>query len=288
LRQRRYWGKLIGTAGGWFFFDITFYGNALFQPTVLAAVFNVEKGAEGGAPPVTGDLAHNLCAQMAVVGAIGLPGYYVAVWLMDSMGRRRIQMQGFLLMAITFATLGLAYEQLELSAAGRIAMLFLYGLTFFFSNFGPNSTTFILPSETFPQEVRSTLNGFSAACGKLGATIGSSSFKPLKDALTNSYGEAAGLRWTMIACACVALAGFLVTFIFVEDRRGIAMSGGGPVGGSNSMDREAIEDGDGDGDVESGARPDDASASLITSTDLDDEESSTVGPEARIRRSEAK
>jgi len=153
LRQRRYWGKLIGTAGGWFFFDITFYGNALFQPTVLAAVFNVEKGAEGGAPPVTGDLAHNLCAQMAVVGAIGLPGYYVAVWLMDSMGRRRIQMQGFLLMAITFATLGLAYEQLELSAAGRIAMLFLYGLTFFFSNFGPNSTTFILPSETFPQEV---------------------------------------------------------------------------------------------------------------------------------------
>ncbi len=34
LRQRKYWGKLVGTAGGWFLFDITFYGNALFQPTV--------------------------------------------------------------------------------------------------------------------------------------------------------------------------------------------------------------------------------------------------------------
>jgi MFS family permease len=34
LRQRKYWGKLLGTAGGWFLFDITFYGNALFQPTV--------------------------------------------------------------------------------------------------------------------------------------------------------------------------------------------------------------------------------------------------------------
>lgn len=32
-------------------------------------------------------------------------------------------------------------------------LLFLYGLTFFFANFGPNSTTFILPSETFPAEV---------------------------------------------------------------------------------------------------------------------------------------
>jgi hypothetical protein len=33
--MRSYWGKLMGTAGGWFLFDITFYGNSLFQPTVL-------------------------------------------------------------------------------------------------------------------------------------------------------------------------------------------------------------------------------------------------------------
>ena len=33
--MRTYWGKLMGTAGGWFLFDITFYGNSLFQPTVL-------------------------------------------------------------------------------------------------------------------------------------------------------------------------------------------------------------------------------------------------------------
>ena len=33
--MRTYWGKLLGTAGGWFLFDITFYGNSLFQPTVL-------------------------------------------------------------------------------------------------------------------------------------------------------------------------------------------------------------------------------------------------------------
>ena len=36
LRIRKYWGKLVGTAGGWFFFDITFYGNSLFQPTARA------------------------------------------------------------------------------------------------------------------------------------------------------------------------------------------------------------------------------------------------------------
>lgn len=56
-----------------------------------------------------------------------------------------------------------------------------YGLTFFFANFGPNSTTFILPSETFPAEVRTSLNGFSAAMGKAGAAIGSAMFLPLAD-----------------------------------------------------------------------------------------------------------
>lgn len=39
-------------------------------------------------------------------------------------------------------------------------------LTFFFSNFGPNSTTFMLPSLTFPDQVRGSLNGISAASGK--------------------------------------------------------------------------------------------------------------------------
>lgn len=27
LQRREYWGKLLGTAGSWFLFDVTFYGN---------------------------------------------------------------------------------------------------------------------------------------------------------------------------------------------------------------------------------------------------------------------
>merc|ERR1712125_240325 len=40
LRNPRYWRPLIGCAGGWFLFDITFYGNTLFAPTVLKDVFH--------------------------------------------------------------------------------------------------------------------------------------------------------------------------------------------------------------------------------------------------------
>ena len=47
-----------------------------------------------------------------------------------------------------------------------------YALILFFANFGPNSTTFILPTEIFPTRLRSTCNGISAAGGKCGAIIG--------------------------------------------------------------------------------------------------------------------
>ena len=186
--------------------DITFYGNSLFQPAVLHLVFNA---TDSGVPqPIAGGLGSNVCLQMALVAAIGLPGYYVAVALMDRLGRRNIQLQGFLFMALAFGALGLWLEELQ-----RVPMLMLaiYAPTFFFSNFGPNSTTFILPSETFPTHLRTTLNGFSAASGKLGATIGSAVFKPLESAI--------GLSYTMLACAGVSLVGFVITAIYVEDRR---------------------------------------------------------------------
>lgn len=49
--------------------------------------------------------------------------------------------------------------------------MFLYCLANFFQNFGPNTTTFVIPGEVFPTRYRSTAYGLSAACGKLGAIV---------------------------------------------------------------------------------------------------------------------
>ena len=101
---------------------------------------------------------------------IALPGYWVATYLMDSWGRKKIQKFGFFCMMVTYAILA---GCLHGGVTNGPLLLIIYGLTFFFSNFGPNSTTFILPSESFPAECRASLNGFSAAMGKTGAAIGS-------------------------------------------------------------------------------------------------------------------
>ena len=88
--------------------------------------------------------------------------------------------------------------------------LFIFGLTFFFQNFGPNCSTFIIPSEIYPSAVRATCHGLSAAFGKIGAIVGAAGFPACIDALR--------LDGVMYVCAGIAVAGFLVT-IGLLDRK---------------------------------------------------------------------
>lgn len=82
----------------------------LFQSTVLRDVFHVK---DGKSTTITGDLKVNLCWQMLVVALIGLPGYYIAMYFMESLGRKNIQLQGFFFMAVVFAILGIWEDDLE-------------------------------------------------------------------------------------------------------------------------------------------------------------------------------
>jgi PHS family inorganic phosphate transporter-like MFS transporter len=211
ISNREHWWALCGTAGGWFLFDITFYGNSLFSPTVLQYVFDHGSKQKGS---IHDQMVHNFLVYL-----IALPGYWVATYLMDSWGRKNIQKFGFGMMFVTYGILALllGYNDKDHVENHGGVLLFIYGLTFFFSNFGPNSTTFILPSESFPAECRASLNGFSAAMGKTGAAIGSAAFKPLSKSI--------GVPWVLGICAFISILGLVVTHIFVEDRRGLAMKG---------------------------------------------------------------
>jgi len=50
--------------------------------------------------------------------------------------------------------------------------LIIYGSSYFFTEFGPNATTFVYPSEIFPVKVRTTGHGIAAAMGKIGGFLG--------------------------------------------------------------------------------------------------------------------
>merc|ERR1712166_1525845 len=88
--------------------------------------------------------------------------------------------------------------------------LVLYSLTFLFTDFGPNVTTFIIPVEVFPTAQRATCHGISAAICKTGAIVGVMLFKPLQNA--------AGVEAVFFGCALVSLAGWIWTMCLVDDK----------------------------------------------------------------------
>jgi hypothetical protein len=86
--------------------------------------------------------------------------------------------------------------------------LLVYGVSYFFTEFGPNMTTFVMPSELYPVSMRATGHGISAGIGKLGAFIGVFLFPVLQSSL--------GLRGTLLLTAGVALGGLALTLVLPE------------------------------------------------------------------------
>lgn len=84
----------------------------------------------------------------------------------------------------------------------------------FFQNFGPNTTTFIIPGETFPTRYRGTAHGISAASGKLGAILSQVGFVFLR----NIGGEDHFIKHILKIFAFFTLTGLFATFLLEETK----------------------------------------------------------------------
>ena len=99
--------------------------------------------------------------------------------------------------------------------------MILYGLTFFFSNFGPNTTTFILPTKLFLTRFRTTCHGIFGAVGKAGAIIGSVGFLwASHDHKEDGYPKAIGMTASSVILGVVCIMGLLVTTFFTRETMG--------------------------------------------------------------------
>eukprot|EP00941_MAST-03F_sp_MAST-3F-sp1_P003433 g3433.t1 len=193
IRQRYFQQKLFGTAFSWFTFDIMYYGNALFAPIVLEDIFG------------DSDQPNDTALQLFLMNLFVLPSFFISISTMDRLGPKYIQEQGFFVSAVLFLIFGIFMEIIRKS---HVLLLIVYGGTFFFQNFGPNTTTYLLPARIFPKETSATFNGISAAAGKVGAVVGGAIFGPL----LRSSGPAA----VMVLCAGVSMVGWYVTHRFIE------------------------------------------------------------------------
>ncbi|KZV85543.1 MFS transporter [Exidia glandulosa HHB12029] len=176
---------LFAAAYSWFALDIAFYGLGLNSSVILEHVFLGPGGelldsTERTRSENVYKILSGVSTGNVVLSIAGLiPGYWVAFFVIDRWGRKPIQLLGFGMLFIIFLIMGFAYHPILDHSPG--VFMFLYCLANFFENFGPNTTTFIVPGEAFPTRYRSTAHGICAASGKFGAIIAQVAFNYLKD-----------------------------------------------------------------------------------------------------------
>ena len=192
LANRHWLVMLAGTAGCWFLLDYAYYGNTISTPQILSLI----------SPHATTMMKITL--QLAIFMVAAVPGYILAIARLDRIGHRKLQLIGFAMMALCFLVIAAVPGMTTMVAP----FLLVYGISYFFTEFGPNMTTFVLPSELYPVMMRTTGHGISAGIGKLGAFIGVFLFPLLQTSL--------GLRGTLLLTAGVSVLGLALTLVLPE------------------------------------------------------------------------
>ncbi|KAH7690382.1 Phosphate permease protein [Dioscorea alata] len=234
---KRHGLHLLGTTTTWFFLDIAFYSQNLFQKDIFSAIHWIPKARTMNAL----EEVYKISRAQTLIALCGtVPGYWFTVALIDRIGRFKIQLMGFAMMTVFMLALAIPYHHWT-TAGNHFGFVAMYALTFFFANFGPNSTTFIVPAEIFPARLRSTCHGISAAAGKAGAIVGAFGFlyaAQSKDPAKRDKGYPAGIgvRNSLFFLAGCNLFGLLFTFLVPESK-------------GKSLEEMSQENEDGDGDV---------------------------------------
>ncbi len=199
LGDRRNLIMILGTAGAWFLLDYAFYGNVISTPQIIGLL----------APHATPMQATAWALIIFAVAAV--PGYLASILLMDRIGHRRLQIIGFAVMAASFGLIALIPGMTR----DVLPFLLLYGMSFFFIEFGPNCTTFVIPAEVFPTGGRTTGHGIAAGIGKLGAFAGTFLFPFIS--------HAGGLKGAMMFAAGVSILGLVLTQMTLPETSGEAL-----------------------------------------------------------------
>ncbi|KJE48881.1 MULTISPECIES: MFS transporter [unclassified Acidiplasma] len=203
FKDRKFLITLIGTAGAWFLMDWAFYGNSIMSNDIFKFVIT-QTGLAG--------LIRSTEYSALIFTVAALPGYWLATFTLDKIGRKPIQVIGFVMLAVTYGILALFPVLDTLSHVDEF--LVIYGISYFFMMFGPNVTTFVYPPEVFPVTTRGLGSGISAAGGKTGAFIGT---------FVDVFIIASGLSLLMTILAIFAIAATIITVLCLPEPKGRAI-----------------------------------------------------------------
>jgi MFS family permease len=186
---------IFGAALLWLLFDIVVYSGILFGPSLIA------KGL--GLAPTT----FSLISSFVFV----IPGALIGVALIDRIGRKQLQMLGFVGAAVMLALFATLHEQVLATPA--LGML-LFGLYSLLITAGPSTVAGagILGVELSPTRIRTIGQSITVVGGRIGASISAFLF-PLLFGVIGETGVIALL-------AGVSVLGAICTMLLIPETAG--------------------------------------------------------------------
>jgi MFS family permease len=193
----------------WFLQDLGVYGIGIFTPTILASVLGKESSSHALADTIHNDILG--AKGSALMDVLFVFGIVVAIFMVDKVGRIKLQIVGFIGCAVGLLLSGLSIRP---DGSNVMSLLFLgFTLFYFMVNFGPNGMTYLLAGEVFPTQVRGKGAGFAASFAKIGAVLTAFLF-PI---MLKSVGTTA-LLYGLVAAF---LLGAVVTYLFRIETAGL-------------------------------------------------------------------
>jgi MFS family permease len=193
----------------WFLQDLGTYGIGVFTPLIIATTV----GTKSAVVSVT-DVIHNdiLAAKStAFIDIFFFIGIVFAIFLSDTIGRKKLQIFGFIGCAV-----GLAIAALGHMLDNSLTFIFIGFILFqFMTNIGPNAQTYVIAGEVFPVNMRGKGAGFAASFAKIGAVLTTFLFPILLIAI--------GTSALLFILVVTSLIGAWVTYKLGFETKGISM-----------------------------------------------------------------
>ena len=205
----------------WFIQDMATYGIGIFTPTVLAAVIGAKSSGDSLAVSLHNDILG--ARGSAIMDIFFVIGIIAAIFLVEKVGRIRLQLIGFLGCAAGLLVSSLSFRS---DTSSNILLLSSGLMVFYFSNnLGPNAITYLLAGEVFPTAVRGKGAGFAASFAKLGAVMAAFLF-PI-------FLHTIGTSMLLLLLAGTSLLGAVFTWRFAIETKGLNLESLG--GGAESI-----------------------------------------------------
>ncbi len=152
------WRHLVATAGAWMLLDLSFYGLGFSSPQIVAGIFSGCSGsqvhlskpyiwdsepAKPDSYPKREKFQDNGIDYMIIVSIGAVIGSILLIWLVNHLNRKRLQLGGFLALALSFFILGSVFVTVGNTGVGdygpKYAVIVFFALSQCIFNFGNQS-----------------------------------------------------------------------------------------------------------------------------------------------------